>query len=84
MKMQNANANKIRADKVLDAFGLLCPIPVLKTAQMVKTLQPGTVLEVISSDTAIETDLRNWCKSHRHQYLGCRRQGRAYHVFLKV
>jgi tRNA 2-thiouridine synthesizing protein A len=84
MKMQNQNAENICSDKVLDTYGLLCPIPIVKTAQMVKTLPPGTVLEVISSDAAIEADLRNWCKSHRHQYLGCRRHGRAFHVFLRV
>jgi tRNA 2-thiouridine synthesizing protein A len=76
--------NDLRADEVLDTFGLLCPIPIVKTAERVKTLKPGTVLEVISTDSGVVPDMQNWCRGHRHDYLGHRRNGRAYHVFLKV
>ena len=74
----------IQADEVLDTYGLLCPIPIIKTAERVKTLPPGTVLEVISTDGGIDPDLRHWCRSHQHEYLGCRQAGRVYRAFLRV
>jgi TusA-related sulfurtransferase len=74
----------IRPDTVVDAYGLLCPIPIMKVAQKIKSLPSGSVLEVIATDGGIDVDLANWCKSHKHIYLGCRQEGRLYRVFLQV
>ena len=46
----------IPADESLDTTGLYCPIPVIKTAEKMKGLPVGTVLEVISDDGGIEAD----------------------------
>ena len=37
------------ADQVLDCSGLACPLPVLKTAQAIKTLAVGQILELIAT-----------------------------------
>lgn len=83
MNQEILSAN-IRPDAVLDTYGLLCPIPVVKTAQKAKTLPPGVVLEVIATDGGIDVDLANWCKSHKHHYLGCRQEGKVYHAFIRI
>ncbi len=75
---------EIRADVTLDAYGLLCPLPIIKTAQRIKSLVPGTILEVIATDSGIAPDLHNWCKAQGHQYLGCRQEIRVYHAYLVV
>ncbi len=41
---------QITADKVLDASGLSCPIPLLKTKKALEALNPGEILKVISTD----------------------------------
>ncbi len=41
---------RITADKVLDASGLSCPIPLLKTKKALEALNPGEILKVISTD----------------------------------
>jgi TusA-related sulfurtransferase len=81
---QHFDPAAIQPDAVLDAYGLLCPIPIIKTARMVKTLPPGSILEIIATDGGIVADLANWCKSHKHQYLGCRQEGRVYRAFMQV
>jgi tRNA 2-thiouridine synthesizing protein A len=81
---QDALLANIRPDEILDTYGLLCPIPIVKVAENVRRLAAGTVLEVIATDGGIEVDLANWCKSRKHKYLGCRQEGRVYHVFLQV
>ena len=34
----------------VDARGLSCPMPIVKTAQAIKPLAPGAIVEVISTD----------------------------------
>lgn len=83
MNQKTVLAN-IRPDEILDTYGLLCPIPIIKIASKVKTLPAGAVLEVIATDGGIEIDLANWCKGHRHHYLGCRQEGKVYHALIRV
>lgn len=45
------------ADATLDTFGLLCPMPVMKTAQKMKELKVGEVLEVLATDPGIREDM---------------------------
>ena len=42
--------------QVLDCKGLQCPLPVIKTAQAIKTLEPGQVLELLATDPGVEPD----------------------------
>lgn len=81
---QKSSTAEIQADVVLDTFGLLCPIPIIQTAERVKSLPPGATLEVISTDSGLDADLANWCKSQKHEYLGCWQEGRIFRAFLKV
>ncbi len=37
-------------DRVLDCYGLLCPMPVSKTAQALEEMPSGQVLQVIATD----------------------------------
>ncbi|MCX6639799.1 MAG: sulfurtransferase TusA family protein [bacterium] len=68
----------------LDTVGLLCPIPVIRTAEKVRSMPPGSVLEILASDSGIEPDLRSWCKSHHHEFLECIKEGELFRVFLRV
>lgn len=45
---------------ILDAVGLQCPGPILKTFRAVEALKPGEFLEVTASDPAFGRDLRAW------------------------
>ena len=58
-----------RPMETLDTFGLLCPIPIIKTAERVKVMETGAVLAVLSDDRGIVEDLPAWCNSHGHELL---------------
>ncbi len=60
----------IKTDKVLDAKGLACPMPIVKTKQAMNELAPGQVLEIAATDKGSTADLKAWAKSIGHQYLG--------------
>ena len=43
--------------QTLDASGLACPMPVVRTRQAIDQLEPGQVLEVISTDRGSLQDI---------------------------
>ncbi len=60
----------IKTDVVLDAKGLACPMPIVKTRKIMKDLEPGKVLEVQATDKGSTADLKAWAQSSGHDYLG--------------
>lgn len=40
----------IKADETLDARGLSCPMPLLKTKKTIEKLASGQILEILGSD----------------------------------
>jgi len=54
------------ADKVVDARGLQCPMPVIKTAQAIAEIQSGQILEVIATDNGALSDIPAWSKDMGH------------------
>ena len=51
------------ATVTVDARGLNCPMPIVKTAQAVKTLASGQILEVLATDPGAVKDFAAWSKS---------------------
>jgi TusA-related sulfurtransferase len=57
-------------DLVLDCLGRPCPVPVIELARALRTLDPGTVVEVLSDDPAARADIPAFCRMRGHDYLG--------------
>ncbi|MCZ6887246.1 MAG: sulfurtransferase TusA family protein [Gammaproteobacteria bacterium] len=53
--------------ETLDTRGLLCPLPVIRTQDMVKTLAVGTFLDVLATDPGTLHDIPAWCRVHGHR-----------------
>jgi TusA-related sulfurtransferase len=67
----------------LDASGLLCPIPIVRTAVAVKGLADGAVLLVIATDPGIASDMPLWCKATRHEHLATFRDGASWKSYVR-
>ena len=50
----------------LDARGLLCPLPVIRTQERVHDLAPGTLLDILATDPGVLQDIPAWCRVHGH------------------
>jgi tRNA 2-thiouridine synthesizing protein A len=61
--------NTISFDHQVDASGLLCPLPLLKSKRQLNRMQPGEVLLLIATDPNAEDDLRKFCDQSSHQLL---------------
>lgn len=73
----------MKADVKLDCFGLLCPMPIIKTAEKIKELQIGQVLEVSSTDEGIKADMPSWCKVTGHECLGVEEKNGEYFAYVR-
>jgi tRNA 2-thiouridine synthesizing protein A len=73
----------LSADVTLDTVGLYCPVPILKTAARIVSMDPGQVLEVLSDDRVILLDMPAWCLSTGHSYLGFREEPGEWRLFVK-
>lgn len=73
----------IKPDVVLDCVGLACPMPIFKTANTIKEMQSGQVIEVQSDDDGIEKDMPAWCKMTGNEYLGLIKENGEYRAFVK-
>ena len=49
--------------RVLDAKGLLCPLPVLKARKVMKDMAPGSVLRVLATDPGAPKDFVAFCRT---------------------
>ena len=69
---------------VLDARGLICPMPVIRTQDRVKTLPSGAVLEVVSTDRGALHDIPAWCRVHGHDVIETEQHAREVRIRLRV
>jgi len=53
--------------KALDAKGLSCPLPIVKTAQAIRDMQPGELIEVEATDPGSVPDFTAWAASTRNE-----------------
>jgi len=51
----------------LDAQRMLCPMPVIRTQDRIKELNPGDRLKVICTDPGAKNDIPAWCRINGHQ-----------------
>ncbi|MBM3556759.1 MAG: sulfurtransferase TusA family protein [Alphaproteobacteria bacterium] len=51
------------ADQTLDAKGLNCPLPILRTKKALKDLPTGKTLEVLATDPGSVADMQAFCRA---------------------
>src|SRR5690606_7156205 len=75
--------NSLNTDFLLDAKGLACPMPIVRTKKAMNDLQAGQVLEVHATDKGSKADMQAWAKSAGHQYLGTIEEGDVLKHYLR-
>ena len=62
-------------DIVLDAKGLICPLPVLRARKAIKSLAVGEILEIHATDPAARLDVPHFCDATGNELLEMRIEG---------
>ncbi|MDE0659690.1 MAG: sulfurtransferase TusA family protein [Gammaproteobacteria bacterium] len=68
----------------LDARGLLCPLPVIRTQDKIRTLKSGEVLEVVATDPGVLHDIPAWCRVHGHRLLMSEQRNDGFRFHIEV
>ena len=53
----------------LDARRLMCPMPVIKTQNIIKTMSVGDCVRVTCTDPGVMQDIPAWCRINGHLLL---------------
>ncbi|ETR68498.1 MAG: SirA family protein [Candidatus Magnetoglobus multicellularis str. Araruama] len=82
--MEIKMSDNIQPDKTLNCTGLTCPMPLLKTKKMIKTMESGQVLEIISSDPGSKNDIPAFTERSGHEFIGEKDISGLTHFYLKI
>ncbi|MFD1361067.1 sulfurtransferase TusA family protein [Lentibacillus salinarum] len=73
----------MEAAKVLDAKGMACPMPVVKTKKAIDEIDSGDILEVHATDKGAKSDLTAWAKSGGHELVDEAEEGDVLKFWIK-
>jgi tRNA 2-thiouridine synthesizing protein A len=71
------------AEKTLDARGLKCPMPVVKTSQEIKNITVGGELLVIATDPGSMADIQAWAKSTGNELVKMDKVDKEFHFLIR-
>lgn len=72
-------------DFVLDASGMACPVPIVKTAKKMREMTSGQTLMIISDDEGFKADIVAWCDSTGNEFLNLEeKDGKIFGYVKKV
>jgi len=70
-------------DKELDARGLNCPLPILRTKKGLAELTSGQVLKVIATDPGSVKDMQAFAKQTGNELVSSAEAGGEFTFFMK-
>jgi tRNA 2-thiouridine synthesizing protein A len=70
-------------DKLLDARGLNCPLPILRTKKALNDLESGRVLKVLATDPGSVQDFAAFCKQTGNALLAHGEEQGSFYFFLR-
>ena len=69
--------------RILDVKGLACPLPIVKTAQALRQLAPGDLIEVLATDPGSVKDFAAWSKMTGNDLVETSQEGVVFRFLLK-
>ncbi|MFC3150523.1 sulfurtransferase TusA family protein [Litoribrevibacter euphylliae] len=82
-KNDEVTFDKLAFDDLLDASGLSCPLPLLKTKQSLNKLNVGDVLKVIATDAGSWRDIQVFVDNSVNELLHAEQDQGHYCYWIK-
>ena len=67
----------------VDARGLSCPMPIVKTAQAIRTVPSGELLEVLATDPGSVKDLAAWSRTTGNELVEQTTDGTVFRFVIR-
>lgn len=71
------------ADREVDARGLNCPLPILRTKKMLNGMASGEVVHIVATDPGSVRDFEAFCRQTGNVLLDHGEVDGAFHFYLK-
>jgi len=75
--------SRVNFDKELDARGLSCPLPILKTKKALNDMVSGQVLKVVATDPGSIKDMQAFATQTGNPLLSSTEENKVYLFFLQ-
>lgn len=75
--------HQYQIDKTLDARGLCCPMPSVKTALALEGMAESEVIEILTDDPVSKRDLPLWAQATGNELLGIEEAGTIIKIYLR-
>lgn len=69
--------------QTVDARGLSCPMPIVKTAQAIKAIASGSFIEVLATDAGSTKDFAAWCRATGNELVDQTVDGPVYRFVIR-
>jgi tRNA 2-thiouridine synthesizing protein A len=69
---------------IVDARGLLCPLPVIRLQSAARDRPEGTLIRVIATDPGVRQDVPAWCRVHGHTIVETMQTEREIHLSVRL
>jgi tRNA 2-thiouridine synthesizing protein A len=76
-------AEMLEIAALVDARGLSCPMPIVRTAQAIKPLAAGAVIEVLATDPGSTKDFVAWCRSTGNELVEQTADGAVFRFVIR-
>jgi len=73
----------IKEDRILDAKGLNCPLPILKTKVLLNKMQAGEILYVEATDPHSVIDFEAYCARTDHKLLNIEEEEMLFKFYIR-
>lgn len=83
MASYTREAKDVDFDRELDARGLSCPLPILKTKKSLNELVSGQVLKIVATDPGSVKDMQAFSNQTGHPLLSSTEENKAFVFYLK-
>ena len=70
-------------ESTLDAQGLKCPMPVVKTSKEIKNVSIGGILEILATDPGSMADITAWTKSTGNELLKAEKEEGVFKFYVR-
>ena len=68
----------VEITQTVDARGLSCPMPIVKSAQAARSLPSGAVFELLATDAGSIKDVAAWCRATGNELIEQTSDGAVY------
>ncbi|MFW5937472.1 MAG: sulfurtransferase TusA family protein [Halanaeroarchaeum sp.] len=76
-------SDTIEADVTVDARGSACPGPLMDLIGKIKSVDSGTVVELLTGDEGSKNDVPEWVDEAGHELLDTVDEGEYYTIYVK-